>query len=85
MAWKTAFSKGALKDIKNFEIKELKKVLSAICDLQQNPWEGKPLQGSKFKNTRSIRVGDYRVLYLINEEEEEILILVAKHRREVYK
>jgi mRNA interferase RelE/StbE len=30
------------------------------------------------------RVGDYRVIYRINDETTEVIILLIKHRRDVY-
>ncbi len=43
---------------------------------------GKPLRYS-LKGARSLRVGDYRVIYLI-EPPSTVLILKIGHRREVY-
>lgn len=43
---------------------------------------GKPLRYS-LKGARSLRVGDYRVIYKI-EPQEMVLILKVGHRREVY-
>ncbi len=50
--------------------------------LKSNPLDfGKPLQYSK-KGLRSLRVGDYRVIFKI----EDVTVLVVKigHRKEVY-
>lgn len=43
---------------------------------------GKPLRRS-LKGYRKLRVGDYRIVFLI--ENEYIKIIAIKHRREVYK
>jgi mRNA interferase RelE/StbE len=43
---------------------------------------GKPLQYS-LKGCRRLRVGDYRVIYVI--EKEVVLIVKIGHRKEVYK
>lgn len=51
--------------------------------LTSHPIEfGKPLRYS-LKGARSLRVGDYRVIYKI-ESQEIVLILKLGHRREVY-
>jgi mRNA interferase RelE/StbE len=44
---------------------------------------GKPLR-FQLKGVRSFRVGDYRVLFLLDNEKKEIHILSVKHRKEVY-
>ena len=43
---------------------------------------GKPLRQS-LKGSRSLRVGDYRVIYLI--EKKTVLIVIIQHRSVVYK
>lgn len=45
---------------------------------------GKPLQYS-LKGHRSLRVGNYRVVYRINITNYEVIIVAIKHRKEVYK
>lgn len=52
--------------------------------LATNPIEfGKPLQYS-LKGLRRLRVGDYRVIFQIEEEHKTVLIVKIGHRREVY-
>jgi mRNA interferase RelE/StbE len=52
--------------------------------LATNPIEfGKPLQYS-LKGLRRLRVGDYRIIFQIDEENKGVLIVKIGHRREVY-
>lgn len=44
---------------------------------------GKPLQYS-LKGHRRLRVGDYRVVYRIEEAKRQILIVAIAHRKDVY-
>jgi mRNA interferase RelE/StbE len=44
---------------------------------------GKPLRFS-LKGHRRLRVGDYRVLYRIDEKRKTVIIVAIKHRKEVY-
>lgn len=44
---------------------------------------GKPLRYS-FSGHRRIRVGDYRIIYRINQKEKIVTIVFIKHRKEVY-
>ncbi|HTM64555.1 MAG TPA: type II toxin-antitoxin system RelE/ParE family toxin [Gammaproteobacteria bacterium] len=41
---------------------------------------GKPLRYS-LKNHRQLRVGDYRVVYRINETESTVIIVATKHQQ----
>jgi len=43
-----------------------------------------PLTG-QFQGVYKLRVGDYRVLYTLEDEQNLIVIRLIKHRREVYK
>lgn len=44
---------------------------------------GKPLQYS-LKGHRRLRVGDYRVVYRIEAEKKEVIIIAIKHRKDIY-
>lgn len=44
---------------------------------------GKPLRYS-LKGHRRLRVGDYRIVYRINSEKQTVIIVVIKHRKDVY-
>ena len=39
----------------------------------------------KLKGAWRIRVGDYRILYDIHDEEKKVVILEIGHRREIYR
>ena len=68
--------------LKTLDIKIQLTVLREIIELKENPFLGKPLNGS-LKGTSSLRVGDYRVIYKV--QSEKILILTVGHRKQVYK
>ncbi len=44
---------------------------------------GKPLRYS-FVGHRRIRIGNYRIVYRVNMEKHSILIVLIKHRKNVY-
>lgn len=44
---------------------------------------GKPLRYS-FIGHRRIRVGDYRIVYRVNMNDYEVVIVLIKHRKDVY-
>jgi mRNA interferase RelE/StbE len=60
------------------------RVASALDDLQRDPHQGKPLKG-KLKGRYSYRVGSYRIVYLIRQQELVVLVIDIGHRREVYR
>jgi mRNA interferase RelE/StbE len=53
-------------------------------NLETNPALGKPLRG-ELQGKWTIRIGDYRVIYTIDESEKTIILYDAKHRKTAYK
>jgi len=59
--------------------------LVAIIDaLTTKPHRGTALKGD-LSGLRRIRVGDYRVIYEIDERELVVLVIRVAHRREAYR
>lgn len=59
------------------------RIFNKIESLINSPYEGKPLVGNH-KGEYSLRIGSYRVIYMIDEKEHIIYILTAKHRKHAY-
>ena len=55
-----------------------------IRDLETNPQSGKLLKG-ELSGIWSLRVGDYRIVYGIDEDEKILTLLRVGHRKAVYK
>ncbi len=60
------------------------RVASALDDLQRDPYQGKALKG-KLKGRYSYRVGRYRIVYLMRQQELLVLIIDVGHRRNIYR
>ena len=60
------------------------RVYEVILALAENPRppRAKPLRGP---DKWSRRVGDYRIVYTIDDDAQEVTIFRARHRREVYR
>lgn len=71
-------------DIPNLSLPHRQRIKRAIEErLQTNPIEyGKPLQYT-LKGCRRLRVGDYRIIYRI-EEHNVVLVVKILHRKDVY-
>jgi len=54
-----------------------------IEELKVNPHSFKRLHG-ELEGLYSMRVGDYRVTYIVNEDKRRVILLSAAHRRKVY-
>lgn len=54
-----------------------------VDQISDNPYNGKPLKYI-LKEHYSWRVGDYRIIYKINEDEESVFIKFIGHRKDIY-
>ena len=76
----------AQKDYKRLDKIVQQRVNEAILKLETNrtPQQFKPLIGRSIAHYR-IRIGDYRVLYDVYDEEKTVLILRIGHRSNIYR
>ena len=73
-----------IKDLKKIDKTWQKRILSKIkTTLIADPHSGKKLMGNLSPFWR-IRVGDYRVIYAIEEEIVTVEVIKIRHRKEVY-
>ena len=76
----------ALKELSKLPKVTIKKAEKAIDSLANNP---RPIGVKKLKDTKEdlyrVRVGDYRIIYSIEDEIKIIDILRIGHRKDIYK
>jgi mRNA interferase RelE/StbE len=86
--WQIAITRGAEKQIKRLDRTAQAAVLRFLRERLQsaeNPRQwGKPLQGEKGGLWR-YRVGDYRLICDIQDEQITVLVLRVGHRKDVYR
>ena len=76
--------KSALKELQKLSEPDRPRLIAAIDQLAEHPHAGKLLKGD-LSGLRRLRVGDYRIIYAVDEEEVLILILRAAHRKNSYR
>lgn len=82
--YKVAFEKEAEKEFLKLDTKSQKLVASKILDLQNGNFSNdKPLKG-KHKGKFRKRAGNYRIIYLKEDNYLVISIIRIAHRKEVY-
>lgn len=80
MANKIYYKDAVGRDLKGIDHAEARRIISKIEKmLAQDTNAGKPLKNSEY---RSLRVGNYRVIYI--QLKEGVLITRIGHRKEVY-
>jgi mRNA interferase RelE/StbE len=85
--YKVILSTKAQSFYSNSQLPLAKKLARCFSFLEREPYKSnniKKLSG-KFKNYYRYRIGDFRVIYRIDENRKEIIIALIKHRADVYK
>lgn len=72
----------AAKELQGLDEPLRSRVKESLMELRTTPIQvGKLLKGSKYW---SLRVGDYRVIFQISEDERKVVVLFIGHRSDVY-
>ena len=84
MAYEVRFARPVAKELRRLDRREAKRVVEAAEALTDDP---RPSSAQTVRGTRylRIRVGNYRVIYEIRDEELVVLVVKVGHRREVYR
>ena len=79
------FARSATKDLRAIDRQWIPRILAAIETLAVDPRPigCKKLVGSE--HTYRIRVGDYRVIYDLQDGELVVFVVLVRHRRDVYR
>lgn len=85
MSYRIIISRGAAKTFRGLHPQAAARPKAAIYELAEDPRPPGSLQLSGGEGELRIRVGDYRVIYDVQEEELVVLVLRFCHRREVYR
>ena len=84
MNYSVSIKQSALKALKSIAHGDRLRIIKAIDQLKKNPAAGGALKG-EYAGLRRIRIGSYRVVYEVHDEQLVILVIRIGHRREVYR
>lgn len=83
MGYKLTYKRSVAKDLAHLSKPTQRRILDKIeTELTSDPERHLLLKGA-YAGLRRLQVGDYRVIYTV--QEEEVLVLRIGHRREVYR
>jgi len=85
MAYRLLLRPAAQRDLGRLPRAILGRVERAIERLKENPHPPGCKKLSGFENEWRVRVGDYRILYIIDYAHQEIRVARVAHRREAYR
>lgn len=75
----------AQQDLKRLSAEYFHRIISFIKALAENPRPGNCRKLSGSMHDWRIRVGDYRIVYEINDKQKIVSVMRIRHQREVYR
>ena len=84
MTYQVIIQRPAEKELDALQASVYKRIATRLLALEENPRPAgvKKLQGQE---SYRLRVGDYRILYTIDDKSKKVFVLAIGHRREVYR
>lgn len=84
MSFSIRIKGSAARELRRIAEADRRRLVEAISRLSENPFLGNALRG-ELRGLRRLRVGDYRVLYDVQNEALIVLVVRVAHRRDVYR
>ncbi|MCK6627257.1 MAG: type II toxin-antitoxin system RelE/ParE family toxin [Anaerolineae bacterium] len=85
MTYQVVLGKTAKSDLRHLEATWQRPVAKQLLTLTTDPRPSGVTKLRGVENEWRIRVGDYRVIYEIDDEKRMVTVLRIRHRREVYR
>ncbi|HEC56971.1 MAG TPA: type II toxin-antitoxin system RelE/ParE family toxin [Candidatus Syntrophoarchaeum butanivorans] len=85
MEYSIYFNRDVKKFLERLDRLQKERIKTKLLSLSRDPFIGdvKKVQGRE--NVYRVRIGDFRVLYLVNHEEKEIYVVKIDKRSRVYR
>ena len=84
MSWKLEIKSSAKREIRRLPNGILKRIVSKINGLKENPYPEGTIKLMGMKGYR-IRTGAWRILYEIDQQKRLVIIFAVRHRSKAYK
>ncbi len=82
--YKVFITRRAEKDLKGLDRGDKNRVVTAISSLKNDPRPAGCLKVKSESGVWRIRIGDWRIGYWVDDEEQEVKVIRIAHRREFY-
>lgn len=81
MTYRVLLHPKANENLEDFEKQTRKRIKDKLDELKTKPKKGNKLKGSSFWR---LRIGDYRAIYEVKNEDDEVIVLFIGDRSDVY-
>ena len=84
MGYSVRIKDSAAKEMARIPLPARRRLVHAIDGLGEQPLAGLPLKGT-LRGLRRLRVGDYRIVYELLDDELVVLVVRVAHRSQAYR
>jgi len=77
--------RAAERDLRRLSVEDFHRIIPQVRAMAENPRPPGCRKIAGSKNGWRIRIGDYRVIYEIDEKTKAVRVMRVRHRREVYR
>ena len=84
-SYKIDFKPSVEKDLRSLPQSIIARVFKQIEALRDEPFPRQSIKLAGAEHLYRIRIGDYRVIYSVDDTLKQVLVHYVRHRREVYR
>ena len=84
-SYKVEIKKSAFKDLEKLAKDIVPQIFRKIEALSENPRLSQSLKLKGTENSYRLRIGRYRIIYRIDDDEKMVVVFGVGHRKEIYR
>jgi mRNA interferase RelE/StbE len=85
VSYKLIFKPSVEKDLRSLPQAVVKRVVGRIEALGESPFPHGSIKLAGAEELYRLRVGDYRIVYAVDQDLRQIVVCYVRHRRDVYR
>jgi len=84
-SYSIVFKPSVEKDVRALPLSVIARLMKKIEALKNNPYPRQSIKLASTERLYRLRVGDYRIVYGVDDKAKEIIVHYVRHRREIYR
>jgi mRNA interferase RelE/StbE len=84
-SYSIVFKPSVEKDLRSIPTSVIARLIKKIEVLRSNPYPHQSIKLSSAERLYRLRVGDYRIVYGVDDKAKQIIVQYVRHRREIYR
>lgn len=84
-SYKVIFKPSVEKDLRSLPKSIVKRIFKYINVLKEDPFPRPSIKLAGAEQLYRIRIGDYRMIYAVDRDNQQVIIQYVRHRKDVYR